>query len=291
MISLLLCLFLVFQAATTFAGDATAWNEIAGVTEKEMAERSEIAQQAEQLLLSAQFDKLESLAKEFRTSKEEFSDGEWKLNVFYDGMSYYTRRASEKSWTSRLSKLRQWVQEKPKSITARVALAECLVGYAFFGRSHGWAKDVTEEQWKLFDERLNEAARVLHDAKGIGGNCPQYLAALQRVALEGWNRQEYEKLFERAVASEPRFNVYYFRKALILLPRWFGEPGEWERFAEASADRVDGASGDMLYARIVWFLDRWGPCKNLRERPKTVDWDRMEHGLEAIQAGKCSRAQ
>lgn len=291
MISLLMYLFVMLQATTTIAVDTALWNVLAGVTEKEMAEHRDIGQKAEQFLLSGKFEELESMATKYRTSKEMFSDGEWKLSVFYDGMSYYLRSASEDSWKSRLGKLKLWVQNKPKSVTAHVALAECLVGYAFFGRSHGWAKDVSEEQWKLFNERLDEATRVLLEVKEAGPSCPGWLSAFQRIAVADWSRKEYENLFEKAVASEPQYNMYYFRKAWQLMPRWFGKPGEWEEFASAAADRVGGVQGDILYARIVWFMDRRGPYKNLVEKPQSIAWDRVERGLQAIRTSNGSKPQ
>jgi hypothetical protein len=124
----------------------------------------------------------------------------------------------------------------------------------------------------------------LMEVKDISPSCPGWLAAFQRIALSGWPPQAYEKLFKAAIAGEPTYNMYYFRKAWHLMPRWFGKPGEWEEFATASANKTGGEAGDVLYARIVWFLDRRGPYDNMAQKPKSIDWDRVYRGLKVIKA-------
>ncbi|OIO55077.1 MAG: hypothetical protein AUJ55_11030 [Proteobacteria bacterium CG1_02_64_396] len=275
----------LFQPLSAGAADSVVWQQEAGVYQQELAMKQGLQQQAERLLLSGKFAELEALASKFRASKEMFSDGEWKLSVFYDGMSYYLRTASEENWEQRLKRLKQWVAENPDSVTAHVALAECEVGYAFFGRSYGWSKDVSQSQWQLFDDRLEEATQALLAVQEHGTRCPGWLAAFQRIALSGWEREPYERLFQQAIANEPTYTAYYFRKAWHLMPRWFGEPGEWEAFAEISADRLGGVAGDMLYARIVWFLDRRGPYHNMARQPESIDWPRVHRGLKAIKNG------
>lgn len=289
MSTLILCLFIILQTTTSFAASALDWNKVAGVTAKEISERDTIKQQADILLLRAKYDELEKIASKYRTSKEEFSDGEWKLNVFYDELSFYLAFTLEEHWISHLEKLKQWVKEKPKSVTAHVALAECLVGYAFFGRSSKLAKDVSEDQWKIFYKRLTEATDVLNEVKDISVGYPEWAAAFQRLALGGLDRNDYNALFEKAIALEPTFNMYYFRKALHLLPRWYGEPGEWEQFARQTADEINGPAGDVLYARIVWFLDVRVPATSLAFKP-TIDWDRVRSGLDAIHSNNIKGA-
>ena len=279
--SIILLLFAVLPATTTFAAQGIQWNRLAGVTDVETAERQFIEQQAEELLLSGQFEKLEKIATDFRTSKEEFSDGEWKLSVLYDGLSYYLKNASEENWVNRLEKLKQWVQKKPNSVTAHVAMTECLVGYAFFGRTQKWSRDVSENQWKLFYDRMNEAIDVLNEVKGSRENYPEWTAAYQRITFGNWDRGKYETQFKEAISKEPTYNMCYFRKALTLLPWWYGNPGEWEQFARAAADKVGGIEGDILYARIVWFLDSRVPGPILAETP-SIDYKRVFKGANEI---------
>lgn len=248
----------------------------------EQNERDSILDQSESLLLAARFDELDKIADQYRSTKEAFIDGEWKLNVFYDGVSYYLRQAPEDNWVSRLDRLRQWVNAKPNSITARVALAECLAGYAFHGRGGAYANEVTDDQWQCFNDRMKEASEILEQAKDLQQKCPGWWAAYQRVALGGgWDRTQYEQFLDSAIASEPTFNVFYFRMAWHLLPWWFGEEGDWERFAESMANRIGGQDGDILYARIIWFMHRRGP-KNVVNKNPEIKWKRINNGIQLL---------
>ncbi len=55
----------------------------------------------------------------------------------------------------------------PDSITARVALAGSWVGYAADARGDGYADTVSQENWKLFKERVANAHNELIEAKKL----------------------------------------------------------------------------------------------------------------------------
>jgi len=76
--------------------------------------------------------------------------------------------------------------------------------------------------------------------------------------------------------------IYYFRMAIMLMPRWYGEEGELERFCQDAADHIGGINGDILYARILWFLDRNFDLDNLGKRNPSIDWKRVKRGIEAL---------
>ena len=58
-------------------------------------------------------------------------------------------------------------------------------------------------------------------------------------------------LFEQAFALEPLYLHVYSEMARYLLPRWYGEDGEWERFAEEMARRVGGHQGSVIYGHVA----------------------------------------
>jgi len=280
----------VFALTLSFLGVAHAkpdnWMALGDIAKNEYELRITLRNSVEKILLESQFDALESAAASFRTSKSQFIDGEWRLNVLYDGLSYYLRTAPESNWAMRLAKLKEWVKVKPESITARVALAECLIGYAFHGRGGNYAKDVKDEQWQIYNNRISEAADVLKEAKNLKQTCPGWWAAYQRLALSiDMDRADYDQFVDSAIALEPNYNMYYFRKAWYLLPWWNGQEGDWEQYAKSSADSVGGDEGDILYARIVWFMDRRAPNNKVDNSAK-VSWERVNRGIELIKQKK-----
>ena len=101
------------------------------------------------------YAELDCFADRVRSGKERLPDGRWKLDVFYSGLAspvVYSVHATEEDWNVHLKALRKWTLAKPKSITARVALAEALIGYAWFARGNGLADTVSNSGWKLFGE-------------------------------------------------------------------------------------------------------------------------------------------
>jgi hypothetical protein len=74
---------------------------------------------------------------------------------------------------------------------------------------------------------------------------------------ESWPRNDYDAVFATALARHPAYLPLYERKAIHLLPRWHGKPGELAAWAAAQT----GPEG--LYARIVFHVNGYVPSENL----------------------------
>ncbi len=262
--------------------EADNWATLKIITSSEQDERDDIISKNESLLAASDFNQLDKIADDYRTTKAAFEDGEWKLSVFYDEMAYYLRKTPEENWVSRINKLKEWAAAKPDSITARVALAECLDGYAFHGRGAAYANEVQEDQWRRFQERLEESKAVLDQAQNLQKKCPGWWAAYQRLAVGlQWNKSQYFDFLNSAISYEPTYNVFYYRAAFYLLPWWFGDDGEWEYFAKSASNSVGGNAGDILYTRIIWFMSRRTPRDVVTKNSK-IQWKRVENGIQLI---------
>ena len=212
------------------------------------------AAQIRDYLYHEEFDSLDRIADVARTTKARFPGGDWKLEIFYRGVSRPEDdpKATNTDWQYHIGKIKKWIEQKPASITARVGLAEAYVEYGWRARGSGYASTVTEEGSKLFQERLAMAETVLTDARKLGVMCPQWYSVMQTIALgQGWGTDRYNKLFEEATKFEPLYYTYYEFKAIFLLPRWYGQSGDWERFADSTAQRVGGKEGSIIYYLIA----------------------------------------
>lgn len=224
--------------------------DIRVVQTAEAKEQAEIRRQALALLTNSDFDALEALAQTHRTSKEAFANGMWKLYYVYDGLA---PSGGEPVWQARLKQLQDWGGNKPDSVTARVALARFWAGYAWKARGSGAANSVTEEGWRLMGERLQKCVQVLREAGRMKERCPILWSSWHQFALGNEkDKDEYKKMFEQAIAEFPDYEPYYNNRAIFLLPRWYGEEGEWVRDLTIYADQVGGEKGDMIYAQVVW---------------------------------------
>ena len=229
------------------------------------------------------FEQLEKAAHEARVGKGRFIGGVWKLFDFYFAVSRIPKGqpATEAAWAARLAMLKEWESAWPKSVTARVALAETYINYAWDGRGTEAASGVTEDQWQRLRERANLAESTLLEAARLKEKCPYWYEAMQHVAqAQGWDKSLARELMEQAVLFEPDFYHYYREYAYYLEPRWYGEPGEAEAFAKEISNRVGGQQGDFLYFEIASLLTC--QCNPDPAHMTNLSWPRIQRGYAAL---------
>lgn len=191
-------------------------------------------------------------------------------------------RNQEPDWDELIRRLRTWRHERPRSITAHVALATALVGWAWEARGGGYAYTVTDRGRQLWQDRLGQAKRVLDEARQLDTTCPGWWMATQRVALgQGWSPHRAAGLYQEAISAFPSYDEYTSHRAYSLLPRWHGAEGEWERFAKAAAEAMpDPDDGDARYAMIIWSQMFFFEKNVFREAD--VSWPRARRGFQAL---------
>lgn len=245
------------------------------------AEQKEIQLQALTLFTNKDYAGVDTLAAKYRTSKDRYADGMWKLAHVYIGLEL-GNDASDAEWEARIDQVTEWLLAREASITPRVLKARLLVSYAWKIRGGGWSDSVKETQWKKFFERLQQATRTLKGANQLTERCPIFWSTWQRAALGlQMERKEYDALFAAATREFPDYWYYYTARATFLLPRWYGEEGDWERDLTQSADRVGGTTGDMLYAQVVWNTHHYGGGIDVFEGKK-ISWERVDQGFEQL---------
>ncbi len=84
------------------------------------------------LLVKEDFVALDKMADGLRESKARFPGGAWKLFWFYKTVAKIANRsvASDADWQAHVALLQRWIEARPKSITARISLAQSYVDYA-----------------------------------------------------------------------------------------------------------------------------------------------------------------
>jgi len=241
---------------------------------------NEIAMQSLALFEAKDYDKLDALAANLRSSKERYADGVWKLTCAYDGL-VPSNGSSDEEWETRLSDIGRWAVAKPDSITPQVAWANVLVAYAWKARGAGYT--VSSEGSQLFGQRLIEAIKILNEAKTKKEQCPMYWRVLMRAALGAQlDKVRFNTIFNEAIKAEPDCEGYYYRRVVYLLPRWYGSEGEWQNDLTVSADKIGGENGDMLYAQVIWNMNQPAYFEN-PFREDSVSWTRVDKGFAVIE--------
>jgi hypothetical protein len=257
---------------------AFAEPEIDGATDVEGLQRYHTA--IANLLAEEKFDDLDCIAHEARVNKTRLPGGTWKLVMIYAALEAPTGHATEQDWKDHLAPLEHWVAAKPQSVTARIALANSYVSYAWDARGGGYADTVTTNGWDLFNERLQTARKVLDEAFALPEKCPEWYLVMQNIALgQNWDLQRETALFQQAIAFEPEYYSYYRVQAVLLLPKWNGEEGDAAAFASKVADQDGGKHGDILYFQIAAKL----ACSCNDPETKGMLWERIQKGFAAAE--------
>jgi hypothetical protein len=233
------------------------------------------------LLKQEQFTELDCIADSARSSKARFSGGIWKLRSFYGGVSEpQPGHATEEDWQNHLQRIERWTMAKPHSITARIALAESYVNYAWNVRGDGFGGTVTDSGWKLFSQRMEKAQSILDEAAKMPEKCPHWYVAMQQVARgQSWGLDRATALFEKAASLEPGYYSFYGMQATLLLPKWEGQEGDAARFAEHAANRIGGKAGDIQYFRIASVI----VCACEDPEFSHFSWPRLQQGFAALE--------
>jgi len=238
---------------------------------------------AARILKEEKFAELDCLADHTRSGKERLPGGLWRIQQVYEGLRQpvpYPEHATQEDWTRLLQRLQKWVKVRPKSITARVALALVYLDYAHDARGSGYANTVSSSGWKLFEERTAEARSILEQASTLATKCPEWYVGMQMVSLnQGWSVAKARALFEEASKFEPEYYVYARDLAYYLLPKWSGEPGDTEKFVQEIADLMGGDKGDILYFQVAAASYVICGCEDNPD----LSWDRIKRGFEAAE--------
>lgn len=229
-------------------------------------------------LIAEKFDALDSIANHLRAEKTRMPGGDWQLTAFYNALD--SPQQTEQDSREHIAHLEHWMNQRPGSITARVALATALTHWAWVARGNGTADTVTPEGVSLFLERIREAQVILDGSAKMQPMCPQwYLVMMEVGTAQSWDLARMHQVMEDGLKFEPGYYYLYMQYANYVLPKWFGHPGDASSFARASADAVGGDEGDILYFQIAKRLINRG---NNEFPVHEMDWQRLQRGYLAL---------
>ena len=248
-----------------------------------LAERDEAAYatRLRTQLEQERFKVLDDVAAAERTGRTRFPGGGWKLHTFYSAIETPKGNlpVTESEWADFLDQMKRWTAQQPDSITAQVALAYAYLNYARQTPSAA-GPSATVEGKRLFDERLKLAETVLNQSYELPAKCPEwYYVMLEVGRTKGWEIEDITTLFQRAIAFDPEYYYYYQEQALSLMPKWRGKAGDTEKFAEESANKAGGKTGNILYWLIAQSIlgDH-----DFAEAPQQFSWSRAQLGYQSL---------
>ncbi len=229
-------------------------------------------------LIQGKFSDLEGIARDLRERKAVFDNGSWQIYQFYTGLECEDNSPAQ-LWKEHFQLHQRWVTEQPESITAQVAMADFLVNYAWEARGNGFANEISAAGRELFVERLAAAHKVLEEASKLKERDPYWWLVASKVALgQGWHPDEFSALINQGLEFAPKFWALDVKRAYSLMPRWYGQKGDWEKYALETSERPDGL-GAEVYTRIV--IDQLTFYDNIFRDTK-ASWPKVRQGLELM---------
>ncbi|HEX8465730.1 MAG TPA: DUF4034 domain-containing protein [Abditibacterium sp.] len=254
----------------------------------DVAQQSQEArEQGAALIAAKKYDEIEEFAAAQTKNPTIMSDGGWILAPFFVGLwDGASDSETEAEWQPKHAQVEVWQRARPTSQLAQISLARSWTNGAWVARGDDYSNKVSSSAWKTVEERQQKAAPIYRKLLNGKVSSPLVYAAAQRYGrLGSAPRDWHDKILQRAVAQFPTYTDFYRERAIYLLPRWNGEPGEWEsdlaKSADAEAARAGAAAGDRLYARVAW--DQEDFYANMQRQTK-IDWPRAKRGFEAILA-------
>jgi hypothetical protein len=232
-----------------------------GPARADEAEIRQFYERVQEQLAARDFDALETLGDDLRRKEKLFAGGVSGSLLYYRALT--GRSYSTNYWTGRgrspmvddlfprqRASLEAWRDAKPSSPAPKIALALLWEEYAWQGRGKAFADKVLPEQWAMFNERVLKKDEIL---RGIVPSDAVVRHAILGLGIEeSWPRETLDEFYRAAVKAHPSFFPFYVRRAHMLLPRWFGRPGELVDFAESLLrDDPGGDLGKIAYSFVA----------------------------------------
>jgi hypothetical protein len=252
----------------------------AGGTVSPRPETREFVKDSE-LFFSGKFGELTKRAEKYRNELTTLSDGQDALEQLYLAVSGCdcSEAVPPQMWALRKKLIGEWIAKYPKSSAAKISLARYEIEYAWDGRGGGYASQVSDEGWKLFNTRLAHAHKYLDSLDPYTKKDPGWYSAMLAIAKgEGWPFDKTEALFQEAVARYPYYLPTYYKRAKFFEVKWGGSKQQMDAFIERAVELTKSKMGDSLYARLRIMEQQ----DYMDLMPASGQWPRIKNGLERI---------
>lgn len=240
-----------------------------------------IQRQAADLLKKDDYAGLEKLAGEIKKKGYDIRQTYPELCAFYEAFEIKAAE-DERHWLDQQTKLDGWLRTCPDSLTAKIAMANWYVGYAWKARGSGWAYTVSREGWGLMHEFLVKAAEILDSVPANQIDDPEFYHVSMIVAVDADSpREAGEIAFQKGVKLAREYYPLYGLRAYYLMPRWYGKIGDWESFAQNASDTFPDDKREIFFALLVH--NQAAMCWDDFFSKSSVDYNCVKRGLLAAE--------
>jgi Domain of unknown function (DUF4034) len=233
------------------------------------------------LFVREQFDDLDRLFDDWNNPSDRMADGRWKLDIFEIAMQY--EFSNSHAWDTSYQRVQRWREKSPKSRAAALTEALYWYGYAWSARGNGYARSVTPEGWKLFQERLQKAEAVLLESKPYTSSSPLW----GRICIDigtglGWSKEKLLEIFHESTKREENFYSMYVGMVASLAPKWGGDWRLVDTFIKDAIKNTQEVDGYSMYTRLYWAINQREDLEFDLFQDSLTSWADMKRGFEDI---------
>jgi hypothetical protein len=207
--------------------------------------------------MQGDFDKLDDLASDYRSTRIRMTGGFWALGTFYNIVSAFEGAGcgcftdiSNVAFDAKRKQLELWLASKPASSTARIALAGMWENYAWMHRGGEFANKVGDAQWEGYYEGLARADNLLREVDPVADPVV-FLIEMHTASRLDDPRTRLDDLYARAVKAFPTFIPFYTRRYRDLQERWYGRPGESTEYIASLLQSPGAEEGAIIYVAVA----------------------------------------
>ena len=156
-----------------------------------------------------------------------------------------------------LEQLAAWVESEPDSADALLCYGARLLQWSWDARGYGRGHEVSDEQWSLFFERLEQTRDVLIRCTNERTEDPTPWAYL--IMVSTWYSDEpddREFYFEQALQRDPENWAAHMHMVIALSEKWGGDNDEMMAFAEEVAENAPEGS-DLPIIMLKAYIEYW----------------------------------
>jgi|GEM_PF-1772724 len=244
--------------------------------------RRQVQNKTNTLINQKDYAGLEAWAAELQKQRGSLYSLDYPLAIFYRTLQI-DAKAKEPVWETRRGLLENWLAAYPESVAARTALMDWAINYAWKARGTGWSREVSEEGRKGFKERLAEAKTHFDTvmAQGNGENVYFYRIAMALGLGQGWELDRITACLDLGREIDPNYQLLYDGVAMYLAPKWYGAPGDIERFAANVASRFEGEESDFIFSLLTAFAVEHSSREATEFYERNPDiYERLKRGFE-----------
>ncbi|MBV8971225.1 MAG: hypothetical protein JO290_02920 [Sphingomonadaceae bacterium] len=235
------------------------------------------------LVAARDFAGLDTLAREYRTTKSRDINGEENLHLFYRWLVHdlIAMTSCDGCDDKGTDFVHAWLARSPKDVVATITLGKIEVLHAFAVRGRGYADAVPPEVWPRVRELNGQAYQALMDAKSFASLDPEwYSTYLEAALIQQPPEAEVRATFNEGAKKFPGYLPIYESMTTYLLPEWNGDWKAVDALARAaSSGPQDGNLG--MYARIYRLIGRHCSCGRPLRTQTEIDWSLMKRSMRA----------